>query len=101
MAKIGKGVPSRVSSDCSSQARLALAGAGREGTPFPILAIHRFQALLQGLCGSAKNTGMPVSTRKTACADSSLPRSQVSDRRSWAGKVVIVAARAFLIDTAP
>src|SRR5665648_293292 len=33
MTMIGEGVPSRVSSDCSSQARLALAGAGREGTP--------------------------------------------------------------------
>jgi hypothetical protein len=33
MSKIGKGVPSRVFVSWSFQARLALAGAGREGTP--------------------------------------------------------------------
>lgn len=55
----------------------------------------------QGDCGSAKNTGMPVSTRNCACADISLPRSQVSDRASCAGSVDIVFARAFFIVIAP
>jgi hypothetical protein len=35
------------------------------------------------------------------CADISLPRSQVSDRRSCSGSVVIVAASAFFMVTAP
>jgi hypothetical protein len=55
----------------------------------------------QGLCGSAKNTGSPVSTLNWACADISLPRSQVNDRRSCSGRVVIVAASAFFIVIAP
>src|SRR5665647_3718470 len=58
MTKIGEGVPSRVSSDCSSQARLALAGAGREGTPSPILVIHRFQALLDVAEAQAKRVSV-------------------------------------------
>ena len=58
-------------------------------------------ARCQGLCGSAKKTGMPVSTLNAACGDSSLPRSQVNDRRSCSGSVVIVAASAFFIVTAP
>src|SRR3954453_11783739 len=55
----------------------------------------------QGLWGSAKKTGIPVSTLNWACADSSLPRSQVTDRRSCSGSVVIVAARRFFIVIAP
>jgi len=38
---------------------------------------------------------------KVACADSSLPRSQVSERRSCSGMVLIVVVSAFFIDTAP
>lgn len=55
----------------------------------------------QGLCGSAKNTGRPVSILNWACADISLPRSQVSDRRSYSGSAVIVGARALFIVIAP
>jgi hypothetical protein len=44
---------------------------------------------------------MPVSILKAACWESSLPRSQVSERRSWAGRFVIVDANAFFIVTAP
>jgi len=44
---------------------------------------------------------MPVSMLNCACADSSLPRSQVMDRRSWSGSVVIVAASAFFMVSAP
>ncbi len=55
----------------------------------------------QGLRGSAQNTGMPVSILNAACADSSLPRSQVSDRRRCSGSELIADARAFFIVTAP
>ena len=58
-------------------------------------------ARCQGLCGSAKNTGMPVSTLNWACADISLPRSQVNDRRSCSGSVDMVSARRFFIVIAP
>jgi hypothetical protein len=44
---------------------------------------------------------MPVSTLNCACADSSLPRSQVNERRSCSGNVLIVEAKAFFIVTAP
>jgi hypothetical protein len=44
---------------------------------------------------------MPVSILNATCADSSLPRSQVNDRRSCSGKVVIVLASAFFIVIAP
>src|SRR5690606_32278039 len=54
-----------------------------------------------GLCGSAKNTLTPEATENWACADSSLPRSQVNDRRSCAGNVVIVCSRALAIVMAP
>jgi hypothetical protein len=37
---------------------------------------------------------MPVSTLNRACADSSLRRSQVSDRSKSAGIVLIVVVRA-------
>ena len=63
--------------------------------------VFSFVPRCQGLRGSAKQTGMPLSIVKAACADSSLPRSQVSERRSWAGMVLIVVASAFFIDTAP
>ena len=45
--------------------------------------------------------GMPVSTLNAACWATSLPRIQVSDRRSYWGRVVIVDASAFFIVTAP
>jgi hypothetical protein len=54
-----------------------------------------------GLWGSAKKTGMPVSTLNAACADSSLPRSQVNDRRNCSDNVLIVWASAFFIVIAP
>jgi transposase InsO family protein len=41
------------------------------------------------------------STLNAARADSSLPRSQVNDRRSWPGSVVIADASAFFIVMAP
>lgn len=44
---------------------------------------------------------MPASRAKAACADSSLPRSQVVVLRSCSGSVVIEAARAWFIATAP
>ena len=43
-----------------------------------------------GLCGSQKYTGRPVSIRSCACWAISAPWSQVSDRRSCSGSVVIV-----------
>ncbi len=55
----------------------------------------------QGDCGSAKNTGIPVSTLNLACADISFPRSQVSDLASSVGSVDIVLASAFFIVSAP
>ena len=55
----------------------------------------------QGLFGSAKNTGMLVSMVNSAWAESSLPRSQVNDRRSWSGRVVIESARRFFMVMAP
>ena len=54
-----------------------------------------------GLRGSAKNTGMPVSTVNVAWAESSFPRSQVRDRPSWSGSDAIEAESAFFIVTAP
>src|SRR5664279_4934548 len=54
--------------------------------------VFSFDPRCQGLCGSAKNTGMPVSTLNWACADISFPRSQVSDRASCPGSVDIVLA---------
>ena len=51
--------------------------------------VFSFVPRCQGLCGSVKNTGMPVSTVHEAWAESSLPRSQVSDRVSCAGSVDI------------
>lgn len=50
-----------------------------------------------GECGSAKKTGIPVSTVNAAWADSSLPRSQVTERLNCCGRVLIEAARAFFI----
>jgi hypothetical protein len=47
--------------------------------------VFSFVPRCQGLCGSAKNTGSPVSTLNCACADISLPRSQVSDRGALVG----------------
>ena len=55
----------------------------------------------QGLLGSAKKTGMPVSTLNCAWADISLPRSQVSERASCVGRVDIVLVSAFFIVIAP
>lgn len=63
--------------------------------------VFSFVPRCQGLRGSAKNTGIPVSILNTACADNSLPRSHVKDRRSCAGNVLIVDASAFFIVTAP
>src|SRR4029450_5107666 len=63
--------------------------------------VFSFVPRCQGLCGSAKKTGMPVSTLNAVCADSSLPRSHVNDRRSCLGSVPIVAASAFFMVTAP
>jgi hypothetical protein len=54
-----------------------------------------------GCAGSAKNTGIPVSTVNAAWAESSLPRSHVSDRRSCSGRLLIVDASAFFIVIAP
>ena len=44
---------------------------------------------------------MPVEAVNAACAESSLPRSQVKDRRSCSGSVVIVAASASFMVVAP
>lgn len=55
----------------------------------------------QGLRGSAKNTGRPVSTVNWACADSSLPRSHVNERRRCSGRSVIVLASARDMLSAP
>jgi hypothetical protein len=44
---------------------------------------------------------MSVSTLKAACAESSLPRSQVKERRSCSGRELIANASAFFIATAP
>ncbi|AGW41859.1 opine oxidase subunit A [Leifsonia xyli subsp. cynodontis DSM 46306] len=54
-----------------------------------------------GACGSAKNTGIPVSILNATWAESSFPRSQVSDRASCVGRVDIVFASAFFIVMAP
>jgi hypothetical protein len=44
---------------------------------------------------------MLVSTVNAACADSSLPRSPVNERRSCSGSVLMVEASAFFKVTAP
>jgi hypothetical protein len=63
--------------------------------------VFSFVPRCQGLCGSAKKTGMPVSTVNAACAESSLPRSQVNERRSCSGSVLIVVVSAFFMVIAP
>ena len=63
--------------------------------------VFSFVPRCEGLCGSVKNTGIPVSTVNEACAESYLPRSQVSDRVSWAGSVDIEVDSALAIVTAP
>ena len=63
--------------------------------------VFSFVPRCQGEWGSAKNTGIPVSTLNWAWAESSFPRSQVNDRSSCSGIVDIVVVRAFFIDTAP
>ena len=55
----------------------------------------------QGLFASAKYTGSPVSFVSSACAESSLPRSQVKERRSCSGRWVIDFARASFMVNAP
>src|SRR3954462_14998444 len=55
----------------------------------------------QGLLGSAKYTFTPDATENWECAESSLPRSQVNDRRNSAGNVVIVCSKALAIVMAP
>ena len=54
-----------------------------------------------GAWGSAKKTGIPVSTVNFAWADISLPRSHVSDLVTWAGNLDMVFANAFFIVIAP
>src|SRR5205823_7640075 len=54
-----------------------------------------------GLCGSQKYTWSPVSIRSLACSAISAPWSQVSDRRSCSGRVVIVLAIASRTAPAP
>ncbi len=58
-------------------------------------------AALPRRVGSAKKTGMPVSMVNAAWADISFPRSQVSDRANWAGRVDMVFVRAFFMVSAP
>jgi hypothetical protein len=58
--------------------------------------VFSFVPRCQGLLGSAKYTLTPEAIENWACADSSLPRSQVGDRRSCWGSVVIVCAGALL-----
>ena len=48
----------------------------------------------QGLRGSQKYTSTPVSTLKRRCSAISFPWSQVSERRSWTGNVVMLALSA-------
>lgn len=89
-------------SDCLD---LLGAPAGQVGSLREVLAQQAVgvlvRAALPGAGGSAKKTGMPVSTLNWVWADISLPRSQVSDRASCAGRVDIVVASAFFIDIAP
>jgi hypothetical protein len=56
--------------------------------------VFSFVARCHGECGSAKKTLMPVSIVNCAWADSSLPRSQVSERTSPAGMNPMVDSRA-------
>ena len=63
--------------------------------------VFSFMPRCQGLWGSAKNTSRPVSIFSWACWASSLPRSQVSDRRSWSGSSANPSVRASRIDSAP
>jgi hypothetical protein len=51
-------------------------------------------AALPGVCGSQKQTGMPVATVKEAWAAISEPWSQVSDLARCEGRVAAAAARA-------
>jgi hypothetical protein len=57
-------------------------GAFRKVLPQQAVGVFSLVPRCRGLCGSAKNTGTPVSTVNRACADNSLPRSQVSNLRS-------------------
>ena len=54
-----------------------------------------------GLSGSARYTLTPEAIENWACAESSLPRSQVNDRRNSEGSVVIVCSKAVAIVMAP
>ena len=65
------------------------------------LFVILFVSRCRGDCGSAKNTGMPVSIRNRAQASISLPQSQVTERASCPGNVDVVFARAFFIVFAP
>jgi hypothetical protein len=51
--------------------------------------------------GSAKQTAMPVAAVSWACWASSVPRSQVSDRRSGSGMPAMAVAIASLTASAP
>src|SRR5215471_16913996 len=84
-------------SSADQRERLVPFGKYWRSRPF----VFSFVPRCQGLCGSAKETGSPVSTRNLAWALISFPRSQVKDRRSCSGSVVIVAASAFFIAIAP
>ena len=55
----------------------------------------------QGERGPAKYTVMPVSILNWACADNSLPRSQVNERSNSACIDSIVACSASFIATTP
>ena len=53
--------------------------------------VFSFVPRCHGLCGSQKQTATLVSIHSRACWAISVPWSQVSDRRSCSGKLVILA----------
>lgn len=107
---LGRGAPteylawSRVEG-CSNGSELLVVPASDFGALREVLAKQAVGVLvgrpLPGLWGSARNTGMPVSTVKAAWAASSFPRSHVRDRRSWSGTVEKLSVSASRIDSAP
>src|SRR5664280_2579803 len=53
MSRIGRAYLPECSSDCSSQARLALAGASREGTPMLTVASQQDAGRVDGASGGS------------------------------------------------
>lgn len=86
--------------DGGEPAEAALASAAVVGVLDP--ADDPVAQLLSGAPGSGvQGTALEQCPEALQCCESSLPRSHVKDLRGCSGSVVMVAARAFFMVTAP